>query len=255
LGIDNKLSQLTNLLTKFLNFDPPPTEEDINTLDEDGIKEKDLKLPKNMLENTMKLLQNQIKPEIFQENMNELFKIQSLPRSIRKDTKEKLNDFFGGITGLVEILSESKNDPNALADKILNYISDTDAHIILFLKFLNRLYHILKFKNRNYKKSYYSIGTKRPARKPLTRFLNELTNSDILPKSAEFYLVFFEKFKKFRNLKAHQLPDNIKFSPDKKNLIIPQIGNREDLILNIEEASNFLNAYWSFINYINIHQN
>jgi len=94
-----------------------------------------------------------------------------------------------------------------------------------------------------------------PARKSLTHFLNELINSNHLPKSAEFYLVFFYKFKKFRNLKAHQLPDNIQFSQDKKSLIIPQIGNRADLILNIGERTNFLNAYWHFINYIGIHRN
>jgi len=112
LDIGTKFSQLTNLLTELIDSDSNSIDKTINTLDLGEIKEKNLIIPKNILEKTKKLLKNQIKPQELQEEMNKLFNSRNYPRSLRKESKEKFSDFFESISDLVAILGESKNDPN-----------------------------------------------------------------------------------------------------------------------------------------------
>lgn len=121
---------------------------------------------------------------------------------------------------------------------------------IKFTKFLNRLFHILSFKNRNYK-IHYQIGKYyHQERSNLKKFLS-LNLKRKCPNLANFLLQYF-KYNKFRRLEAHEIPDKIKLSNDKKIAYIPKTGDSPEIQMDVEEIRSVINTYCFFIDAIGI---
>ena len=112
------------------------------------------------------------------------------------------------------------------------------------------MYHILSSKNRNYK-IYYQIGRyHRQERNKLKSYLS-LELKKLYPNLANFLLHCF-KYNKFRRIEAHEIPDKIKLSNDKRIAYIPKTGPPPEIQMDIEEIRSILDTYCFFIDAIGI---
>jgi len=156
----------------------------------------------------------------------------------------------------IEEISEIKNrDPSKEIYKLLILIKDFDVYNINFTKFINRLYHIFEqgnrdFKRKNkkgiYKSQYYSIEYTYPSRIKLKNFLKD-NFSQQYPQLSRIFCVYLALFAKFRNIDAHESPDKIKFTKNKKYAIIKRIGIEKNSRMNIIKMRKITNTYIAFM--------
>lgn len=154
------------------------------------------------------------------------------------------------------ILKAYVRNPSKIIYDYITLLKDIDSYNIQFTKFLRRLYHILIHGNRDYKnitKCYYLVKPKKydnQTRNNLKKFLKK-DLSNIFPNLSNFLLNCF-KYNKFRILEAHEIPDKIKISKDSKYAYIPQIGNKQDLKMDINDIVKFINTFCFFIDALRI---
>lgn len=174
-------------------------------------------------------------------------KIEEEKKQIQSET-DPLLDKVKVITTLFK--EAYAQDPTKLIYEYLLLTKDIDSFNIKFTKFLNRLFHILSFKNRNYK-NYYQVGKyHHQERNNLKKFLS-LSLKRKYPNLANFLLQCF-KYNKFRRLEAHEIPDKIKLLNDNKIAYIPKTGDSPDIQMDIEEIRRVINTYCFFIDAIGI---
>ena len=180
---------------------------------------------------------------------------ESLMNKIQKDTKVRKQDML--------LYSKELETSNKLIEKkgfqdlginvrnLITLLKDIDSFNIHFCKFINRLYHILTKNNRNYKDKascYFNIKPKRynsNTRNNLKQFISSPLKKSY-PSLAIFLIKGFE-FNKFRNLEAHEIPDKIRLSDDKKIAFISQTGDVPDIQMDLEYVSKYINSYCFFI--------
>jgi len=136
-------------------------------------------------------------------------------------------------------------------------LKDIDSYNIQFTKFLQRLYSILIYGNRDYKNNvncYYLVKPRKydnQTRNKLKVFLKKEL-STLCPKLSNFLLNCFN-YNQFRRLEAHEIPDKIKISKDGKYALIPQTGSNPDLKMNIGETIKIINTFCFFIDSLGVH--
>lgn len=165
--------------------------------------------------------------------------------------KNEANQFLDEANKITTLLKEAyTQDHTKLIYEYLLLTKDIDSFNIKFTKFLNRLFHILSFKNRNFN-IFYQIGRYHlQERNKLKNFLS-LNLKRKYPNLAKFLLQCF-KYNKFRRLEAHEIPDKIKLSNDKKTAYIPKTGASLEIQMNVEEIRSVINTYCFFIDAIGI---
>lgn len=140
----------------------------------------------------------------------------------------------------------------------LRLLKDIDSFNIQFTKFLSRLYHILTENNRDYKKKkdcYFLISPKHynsRTRTLLKDFLR-LKLRNRYQKLADFLSKIYAKFNVFRRIEAHEIPDKIKISEDKRTIYIPRAGDVPDLVMNIDELNKMMTTYFFFIDALGLY--
>ncbi len=202
------------------------------------------------------------KNEDFSELTNEhsqMFK--SLMSKIQKETKVRKQDML--------LYSKEIETSNKLLEKnvfqdlgitvrnLIMLLKDIDSFNIHFCKFIYRLYHILTKNNRNYKDKpscFFNIKPKPydfKTRNKLKQFISGQLKSNY-PRLAAFLIKGFS-FNKFRRLEAHEIPDKIRLSDDKKIAFIAQTGDVPDIRMNLEKVSKFINSYCFFIDALGLY--
>ena len=181
-------------------------------------------------------------------------KIKNLTSKINEENQQirnEANQFLEEAKKITTLLKEAyTQDHTKLIYEYLLLTKDIDSFNIKFTKFLNRMFHILTFKNRNYK-IHYKIGKYHPEeRNNLKKFLS-LNLKRKYSNLANFLLQIF-KYNKFRRLEAHEIPDKIKLSNDKKIAYIPKTGASPELQMDVEEIRSVINTYCFFIDAIGI---
>ena len=149
---------------------------------------------------------------------------ESLMNKIQKDTKVSKKDIL--------LYSEELETSNKLMKKkifqdhdiqirnSIMLIKDIDSFNMHFCRFINRLFHILTKNNRNYKNNpscYFNIKPKPynpKARGNLKQFISAQLKTNF-PSLTVFLLKGFN-FNEIRKLEAHEIPDKLKLSDDKK---------------------------------------
>jgi len=174
-------------------------------------------------------------------------KIKEERQFVQKETKEFLDKVVDSSTILKEAYSQ---DPTKIIYEYLLMTKDIDSFNIKFTKFLNRMFHILSFNNRNYK-IHYQIGKyNNQEREKLKNFLSK--NLKIKYSNLANFLLECYKYNKFRRLEAHEIPDKIKLSPNRKTAYISKTGDVPDIEMDIEKIQRIINSYGFFIDAIDI---
>jgi len=146
------------------------------------------------------------------------------------------------------------NNPTEFGRELLRAINYTHSHIELFLKFIHRIVHILKYGNRNYSQIYYSLKSKKFKIKEFKIMINEIFK-DEYPVLYKFLKKYVNIFFKLRNVNAHLIPKEITFSEDRKYLLVPLIGDSQEFPLNHRRIYTEMFSYSVFINKIDLHGN
>lgn len=213
-----------------------------------------------------KLFKGDIKPEHFQNISNEQDKLlqetannikqksEILVSKIKEETKivqNKTKEFLDKVVDSSTFLKEAySQDPTKIIYEYLLMTKDIDSFNIKFTKFLNRMFHILSFNNRDYKIHYQTGKYNNQERKNLKNFLSKNLNKNY-SNLANFLLECF-KYNKFRRLEAHEIPDKIKLSNDRKIAYIPKTGNNPDIEMDIDKIKRIIDTYSFFIDAIDI---
>ena len=202
------------------------------------------------------------KNEIFNEMINsysQKFKI--IMERIQKDTKVRKQDILLYSKELetshkvIEKVNFQDNNINVRHSIML--LKDIDSFNIHFCRYINRLNYILTKNNRNYKdkpRCYFNIKPKPynyETRNKLIQFISNQLKT-IYPNLATFLLEGF-KFNEIRKLEAHEIPDKIKLSDDKKIAIISQTGDVPDFPMDLENVNKFINSYCFFIDALGLY--
>ncbi len=168
-------------------------------------------------------------------------------QQIQKDTDQ----FLLKIREITNIFKEAYSQDNTkIICEYLLLTKDIDSFNIKLTKFLNRLFHILTMKDKTYK-IHYQIGKYHPQERiDLKKFLSTDFKRKY-PNLSEFLLKCF-KYNKFRRLEAHEIPDKIKLSNDKRIAYIPKTGKSADIQMDVEEIKTVINTYCFFIDAIGI---
>lgn len=209
-------------------------------------------------------LQNKMKEENeeFTETLNKQTEVfNSLLSEIQKDTKVRKQDML--------LYSKELETSHKLIEKgifqdhirdvrnSIMLIKDIDSFNIHFCRFINRIFHILTKYNRNYKDNpncYINIKPKPfnfKTRKKLEKFISDQLKINY-PKLATFLLKGFN-FNEIRKLEAHEIPDKIKLSDDKKIGFIPQTGDVPDMRMDLDNIDKFINSYCFFIDALGLY--
>ena len=165
--------------------------------------------------------------------------------------QSEAKEFLDKVVDSSTILKEAYNkDSTKIIYEYLLLTKDIDSFNVKFTKFLNRMFHIISFNNRNYK-IHYQIGKyNNQERKKLKNFLSKNLNKNY-SYLANFLLECF-KYNKFRRMEAHEIPDKIKLSNDRKIAYIPKIGNNPDIEMDINKIKRIIDTYSFFIDAIDI---
>lgn len=209
-------------------------------------------------------LQNKMKEETeeFTETLNKQTEVfNSLLSDIQKDTKVRKQDMLLYSKELET--SHNLIEKGIFQDHIrdvrnsIMLIKDIDSFNIHFCRFINRIFHILTKYNRNYKDNpncYMNIKPKpfnSKTRKKLEKFISGQLKTNY-PKLATFLLKGFN-FNEIRRLEAHETPDKIKLSDDKKIAFIPQTGDVPDMRMDLDNVNKFINSYCFFIDALGLY--
>ncbi len=140
----------------------------------------------------------------------------------------------------------------------LRLLKDIDSFNIQFTKFLSRLYHILTENNRDYKKKKdcYFLISPRPFNSRTRTLLKDFLRLKLrkrYQKLADFLSKIYTKFNVFRRIEAHEIPDKIKISEDKRTIYIPRVGDVLDLVMNIDELNKMMTTYFFFIDALGLY--
>jgi len=201
--------------------------------------------------------------ENFTELINQHSQIfKSLMKKIQKDTKVRKQDillYSEELETSHKLIIEKKifQDHYIQIRNSIMLVKDIDSFNIHFCKFINRLYHILTKNNRNYKDKascYFNIKPEPynfKTRNKLKQFISGQLKTNF-PSLTAFLLKGF-KFNEIRKLEAHEIPDKIKLSDDKKIAFISQTGNVPDFRMDLENANKFVNSYCFFIDALGLY--
>jgi len=236
------------------------------------IKEVQPSIAKN-LEVMSKKLMKQISKEQYQQLLDEEqkkiekiklkfeIKIQKFMEEIKnqkEENKDKKNIYLKKMEDLkILLLKAYISDPSKIIYDYITLLKDIDSYNIQFTKFLQRLYSILIYGNRDYKNNvncYYLVKPRKydnQTRNKLKVFLKKEL-STLCPKLSNFLLNCFN-YNQFRRLEAHEIPDKIKISKDGKYALIPQTGSNPDLKMNIGETIKIINTFCFFIDSLGVH--
>ena len=178
-------------------------------------------------------------------------KLQSRDGVIEQEMKEMLKES----AELKEIFGKMYlKDEKAKVYRFLRLIKDIDSFHIIFVKFLERMYFILKRDNRDYentKKSYIMVNPKvydPKTRDKLKSFLKQEL-SQKFPLLSNYSLTIF-KYNKFRLLEAH---DNPKLTISNGIAFIEKPGTSKVIEMNLEEVGRVIQTYSYFIRALNFY--
>jgi hypothetical protein len=199
-------------------------------------------------------------------NFNELInehsqKFQSLMKEIQKRTKVSKQDillYSKELETSYKLIEKGIfNDNIANVRNSIMLLKDLDSFNIHFCRFINRIYHILTKNNRNYKDEPSCFLNIKPkpfnpqTRNKIKQFISGQFKTHY-PNLAAFLLKGFE-FNEIRKLEAHEIPDKIKLSDDKKIAFISQTGDVPDIPLGLENVEKFINSYCFFIDALGLY--
>ncbi|TFG25568.1 MAG: hypothetical protein EU529_00725 [Promethearchaeota archaeon] len=226
---------------------------------------KDILQLKNIIESNITDIKKNLKLKITQgidaivKNLrapisNEDLLIESSSENINEELeKVKDKNFAEKFSNLIYFFLDAlKRSSLPMIYEGLRLLKDFDSFNIQFTKFLNRLYHILTENNRDYKKKkdcYFLISPRyfNSRTRTLLKDFLRLKLRKRYQKLADFLLKIYANFNIFRRIEAHEIPDKIKISEDKKKTYIPRPGDVPDLEMNIDELSKIMTTYLLFI--------
>ena len=183
----------------------------------------------DLLQNAIRNVENYPDKEIFSENVNQMRFLNQLQTSS---------------------LERSKNNPVESVKNFLTGIQDTQSHIEYFCRYFHRLVHIKKFGNQKYGREYYRYNSKQFDDKKFREMCKTELND--FPELQNFLRRYCITFKKLRNIRAHQVPGEVKILPG-GFIIIPAIGNEKGKFIDYREKREKMINYGVFINKIKLH--
>ncbi|MFX1238655.1 MAG: hypothetical protein ACFE8P_13180, partial [Promethearchaeota archaeon] len=141
-------------------------------------------------------------------------------------------------------------DATATIRDYLDYAEKLDSFNIMFVKYINRLFHILKYNDKNFKKHCQIGEYTHKERFYLKNFVSKALKKDY-PHLARFLLKSF-KLNKYRRVKAHENPEKIEISEDKKKAFISTVGSTRDIEMDIDEIKTLVFTYCFFIDALDL---
>lgn len=176
-------------------------------------------------------------------------------QSLNKSFAPKMKNINKEAAELKELFNKMYlKDEKAKVYRLLRLIKDIDSFHIHFVKFLERIYFVLKRNNRDYensKKAYITINPKTyypRTRDSLKSFLKQEL-SQKYPLLSEYLLKIF-KYNKFRLLEAHENPE-VRVSGEIAYVAKP--GTKKEIEMNLEEVGKIIRTYSFFIQALNFY--
>lgn len=255
--LNDYLNKISPEFKKYMDSITSPLKEYISSYINDLIKVfKGEMKPQDLLNKVNK--ESEQFSEVTEEH-SQMFEF--IMNKIQKDTKVRKQDM---LLYSEELETSNKlmkkinfQDPDIKVRNLIMLLKDIDSFNIHFCKFIYRLYHILTKNNRNYKDNascFFNIKPKpynSKTRNKLKHFISgQLKKS--YPSLATFLIKGF-KFNEFRKLEAHEIPDKIRLSGDKKIAFISQTGDVPDIQMDLESVSKFINSYCFFIDALGLY--
>lgn len=169
--------------------------------------------------------------------------------------KEKFSEEINHIQILnqlkISTLNRLKKIPAESLRNFLLGILDTQSHIEYFCRYFHRLVHIKKHGNLKYGKEYYQYYSKKKFddkkfRKTCKKELNDF------PELQKFLRRYCITFKRLRNIRAHQIPDDVNITPG-GFISFQVIGEKKRREIDYREKREKMIVYGVFINKIKLH--
>lgn len=183
----------------------------------------------DLLQNSIKNVENYPDKEIFSEKINHLQILNQLK---------------------ISTLDRLKKVPAESIRKFLIGIQDTQSHIEYFCRYFHRLVHIKKFGNQKYGREYYRYNSKQFDEEKFHKMCKTELND--FPKLQNFLRRYCITFKELRNIRAHRVPGEVKILRG-GFIVIPAIGNEKRKYIDYREKCEKMINYGVFINKIKLH--